>query len=77
MTTRLILTAPCEFAILPGVTVICSALTCKERIIADPFSLEEIGVTVAEILRNVPPSSLYEHAIRYENDALIAENGAL
>jgi phosphoenolpyruvate carboxykinase (ATP) len=27
--------------------------------------------------RNLPPSVLYEHAIRYEKDASIAENGAL
>jgi phosphoenolpyruvate carboxykinase (ATP) len=26
---------------------------------------------------NLPPSSLYEHAIRFEKDASIAENGAL
>jgi len=26
---------------------------------------------------NLPPSALYEHAIRYEKDASIAENGAL
>jgi ATP-dependent phosphoenolpyruvate carboxykinase len=26
---------------------------------------------------NLPPSALYEHAIRYEKNASIAENGAL
>ena len=41
------------------------------------FSLEQHGLTVAEIHRNLPPSALYEHAIRYEKDASIAENGAL
>ena len=30
-----------------------------------------------EIYRNLPPSVLYEHAIRYEKEATIAENGAL
>ena len=30
-----------------------------------------------EVHRNLPPSALYEHAIRYEKDASIAENGAL
>ena len=35
------------------------------------------GLTVKEIHRNLPPSSLYEHAIRFEKDASIAENGAL
>src|SRR5215472_14772748 len=42
-----------------------------------PFNLQDHGVTVAEIHRNLPPSALYEHAIRYEKDASIAENGAL
>ncbi len=39
------------------------------------FDLQEYGITVAEIHCNLPPSSLYEHAIRYEKDASIAENG--
>jgi phosphoenolpyruvate carboxykinase (ATP) len=34
-------------------------------------------LTVPEIHRNLPASSLYEHAIRYETDTGIAENGAL
>jgi phosphoenolpyruvate carboxykinase (ATP) len=34
-------------------------------------------VNNAEIYRNLPPSVLYEHAIRFEKDASIAENGAL
>jgi phosphoenolpyruvate carboxykinase (ATP) len=42
-----------------------------------PFDLKNHGVTVADIHRNLPPSALYEHAIRYEEDASIAENGAL
>lgn len=41
------------------------------------FSLQRFGLTVSEIHRNLPPSSLYEHAIRYERGASIAENGAL
>ena len=44
---------------------------------AAPFNLENHGITVTEIQRNLPPSALYEHAIRYEKDASIAENGAL
>jgi phosphoenolpyruvate carboxykinase (ATP) len=44
---------------------------------AGAFNLDEYGITVKEIHRNLPPSSLYEHAIRYEKDASIAENGAL
>ena len=41
------------------------------------FNLEQHDLTVAEVHRNLPPSALYEHAIRYEKDASIAENGAL
>jgi len=41
------------------------------------ISLEQYGITVGEVHHNLPPSSLYEHAIRYEKDASIAENGAL
>ena len=42
-----------------------------------PSSLTEHQLTVGEVHHNLPPSSLYEHAIRYEKDASIAENGAL
>ena len=31
---------------------------------ADPFNLQEYDITVAEIHHNLPPSQLYEHAIR-------------
>lgn len=41
------------------------------------FNLRDYEITVAEIYHNLPPSQLYEHAIRYEKDASIAENGAL
>src|SRR3954449_12534799 len=41
------------------------------------FALNQHGLAVAEVHRNLPPSALYEHAIRYEKDASIAENGAL
>jgi ATP-dependent phosphoenolpyruvate carboxykinase len=41
------------------------------------FDLSEHGLNVSEIHHNLPPSSLYEHAIRFEKDATIAENGAL
>src|SRR5262245_57638218 len=40
-----------------------------------PFNLERHQLVVGEVHRNLPPSSLYEHAIRYEKDASIAENG--
>src|SRR5436189_1428338 len=41
------------------------------------FNLSSHGITVTEIHRNLSPSALYEHAIRFEKDATIAENGAL
>src|SRR5437870_10538396 len=41
------------------------------------FTLEQHGLTVADVHHNLQPSALYEHAIRYEKDASIAENGAL
>jgi len=41
------------------------------------FKLKEHEITVEEVHRNLPPSALYEHAILYEKDAHIAENGAL
>jgi phosphoenolpyruvate carboxykinase (ATP) len=41
------------------------------------YSLEQHGLSVADVHRNLPPSALYEHAIRFEKDASIAENGAL
>src|SRR5262245_49903437 len=41
------------------------------------FSLKNHELTTAEVHHNLSPSSLYEHAIRFEKDASIAENGAL
>ena len=41
------------------------------------FNLRDYDITVAEFHHNLPPSQLFEHAIRYEKDASIAENGAL
>jgi phosphoenolpyruvate carboxykinase (ATP) len=41
------------------------------------FNLTQHELTVAEVHRNLPPSALYEHAIRYDEEATIAENGAL
>src|SRR6186997_2446795 len=41
------------------------------------FDLSEQGLTVTEVYHNLAPSALYEHAIRFEKDASIAENGAL
>jgi len=41
------------------------------------FDLSKHELTRKEIYRNLPPSVLYEHAIRYDKEATIAENGAL
>jgi phosphoenolpyruvate carboxykinase (ATP) len=41
------------------------------------FNLQDYDITVDEVYHNLSPSRLYEHAIRYEKDASIAENGAL
>src|SRR5437773_12529658 len=37
------------------------------------FDLKDQELTVAEIHRNIPPSALYEHAIRHDRDSSIAE----
>jgi phosphoenolpyruvate carboxykinase (ATP) len=41
------------------------------------FDLRQYELTATEIYRNLPASALYEHAIRYDREATIAENGAL
>jgi phosphoenolpyruvate carboxykinase (ATP) len=41
------------------------------------FNFKKHNLDVAEVDHNLPPGALYEHAIRYEKDASIAENGAL
>ena len=41
------------------------------------LALKTHGLNVEDVHHNLPASSLYEHAIRYEKDARIAENGAL
>ena len=41
------------------------------------ISLKNLGVQVATVYRNLPPSELYEHAIRYERNSRIAECGSL
>jgi phosphoenolpyruvate carboxykinase (ATP) len=43
----------------------------------DSFNLKEHELDVEQVHRNLAPSALYEHAILYEKDAHIAENGAL
>ena len=40
------------------------------------FDLSQHELSGKEIHRNLPASVLYEHAIRYEKEATIAENGA-
>src|SRR3974377_615854 len=41
------------------------------------FNLKDLELTAVEVHRNLPVGALYEHAIRYEKDASIADNGAL
>ena len=41
------------------------------------FSLLGHGITVEDVRRNLPPSRLYEEAIRHEPEARIADSGAL
>ena len=41
------------------------------------FNLTDNELSVSEVHHNLPPSVLYEHAIRYEKESSIAENGAL
>ncbi len=41
------------------------------------FDLKAHELTVTEIHRNLPVGELYEHAIRYEKEGSIADNGAL
>jgi len=40
------------------------------------FDLAAHGITVTEVHHNLRPNALHEHAIRFEKDASIAENGA-
>jgi phosphoenolpyruvate carboxykinase (ATP) len=42
-----------------------------------PFDLTAHGLSVSTVHHNLSASALYEHAIRFEKDASIAENGAL
>src|SRR5438034_842213 len=42
-----------------------------------PFTLAGHALSVGEVHHNLPPSSLYEHAIRYDKGSSITENGAL
>ena len=42
-----------------------------------PFDLTAHGLSVTTVHHNLSPSALYEHAIRFDKDASIAENGAL
>ena len=41
------------------------------------FTLDQDGLSLAEVHPNVPPSALYEHAIPFERDASIAEDNGL
>lgn len=51
--------------------------TSQETTTTGAFDLKTHELDVVEVHRNLPPSSLYEQAIRFDKDASIAENGAL
>ena len=44
---------------------------------SEGFSLADHGINVAVVHRNLPPSTLYEEAIRFERQTRIAQSGAL
>src|SRR5438045_8953578 len=48
-----------------------------ERLTMPAFSLAEHGITVEDVRRNLPPSTLYEEAIRFDTATRLAANGAL
>jgi len=41
------------------------------------FSINQERLTTLKVCRNLPPGSLYEHAIRFDKETSIAANGAL
>jgi phosphoenolpyruvate carboxykinase (ATP) len=41
------------------------------------INLNQYGLGVSEVHRNLSCGALYEHAIRYDKESSIAENGAL
>ncbi len=41
------------------------------------FSLEPYGITVPDVRHNLPPSKLYEEAVRYDDRTCLAASGAL
>jgi phosphoenolpyruvate carboxykinase (ATP) len=43
----------------------------------EPFSLKDLGITVADLRRNRSPSELYEEAIRREKNSVLTDRGAL
>jgi phosphoenolpyruvate carboxykinase (ATP) len=49
----------------------------REKRVMSLFDLKQHGITASLIHHNLPPSVLYEHAIRYDKEATIADNGAL
>ena len=44
---------------------------------AEDLSLEQYDITVSNVIRNAPPSRLYEHGLRNEAGTAIASSGAL
>ena len=44
---------------------------------AEPFDLEQYGIGVEEIHRNLSPPVLYEHALKYDAGSAVTRSGAL
>jgi phosphoenolpyruvate carboxykinase (ATP) len=44
---------------------------------AEPFDLEQYGIGVEEIHRNLAPPVLYEHALKYDAGSAVTRSGAL
>ena len=44
---------------------------------SEVFNLQAYGIDTENIVRNAPPSVLYQEAFEHEEDAAIADSGAL
>lgn len=52
--------------------------TCQgENTVSEKFSLDKLGITVENIIRNPKPAVLYERALKYEEGSAITSTGAL
>src|SRR5690606_29321038 len=51
--------------------------TLEAHRMAARFSLEQYGIGVEEVHRNLPPAVLYEHALKWDRGSAITASGAL